>query len=339
TAHTTTAEAYQIIFLRKATAIACANIAMIIYWGNRDPHLRLPSNPSLSMNLAGLETCTTVSFDDELLEDEVYIGGVAQTGAARKRVVAHLNLIRSYAQLENRARVESHNNFPAGAGIASSASAFAALTLAAAAAAGLAFSEAQLSALARRGSGSACRSVPGGFVEWRMGTGDTDSYAISIAPPEHWALADVIAMLSAAHKPTASTEGHALAETSPLQAVRVAGANERLARCKAALLARDFTALADVVELDSTLMHAVMMTSTPPLYYWEPLTLTVMKSVRAWRTEGLPVCFTIDAGPNVHCLTLAECAEEVKRRLRALGVPETLTALPGGPARLIPAEG
>lgn len=290
------------------------------------------------MNLAGLETRTTVAFDDSLPADEVFIGGVAQTGAPRERVVEHLNLIRSCAQFKGYARVESHNNFPAGAGIASSASAFAALTLAAAAAAGLAGSEAQLSALARRGSGSACRSVPGGFVEWQMGTGDMDSYAVSVAPPEHWALADVIAMLSVAHKATGSTEGHALAETSPLQTARVADAVERLAQCKAAILARDFAALADVVELDSTLMHAVMMTSTPPLYYWEPLTLTVMKAVRIWRAEGLPVCFTIDAGPNVHCLTPAEHAEEVGLRLRALGVPETLTALPGGPARLVPAE-
>jgi diphosphomevalonate decarboxylase len=308
---------------------------MIKYWGNRDPRLRLPSNPSLSMNLAGLETHTTVTFDDTLLEDEVLIGGVAQTGAARARVVEHLNLIRLCAQFTGCARVESHNNFPSGAGIASSASAFAALTLAAAAAAGLAGSEAQFSALARRGSGSACRSVPGGFVEWQMGTGDKDSYAVSIAPPEHWALADVIAMLSAAHKATGSTEGHALAETSPLQPARIAGAAERLAQCKAALLDRDFASLAEVVELDSTLMHAVMMTSTPPLYYWEPLTLAVMKAVRTWRAEGLPVCFTVDAGPNVHCLTPAEHAGEVERRLRALGVTQTLTALPGGPARLV----
>jgi diphosphomevalonate decarboxylase len=321
--------------IRKATAVACANIALIKYWGNRDHGLRLPSNPSLSMNLAGLETRTSVTFADDLVDDEVFIGGVAQAGPARERVVVHLDLIRLCSQTARRARVESVNNFPAGAGIASSASAFAALTLAASAASGLEGSEAQFSALARRGSGSACRSVPGGFVEWQMGTGDRDSFAVSLASPEHWALADVVAILSAAHKATGSTEGHALADTSSLQAARVAGAAERLAHCRAALLARDFTALAEVVELDSTLMHAVMMTSTPPLYYWEPLTLAVMKAVRAWRAEGLPVCFTIDAGPNVHCLTPAEHAAEVERRLRALGVPETLTALPGGPARLV----
>ena len=168
-----------------------------------------------------------------------------------------------------------------------------------------------------------------------MGTDDSDSFALSLAPPEHWALADVIAVLNTRHKATGSTEGHALADTSPLQAARVAGAAERLAQCKAALLARDFHPLAEVVEADSTLMHAVMMTSRPPLFYWEPLTLAVMNAVREWRAAGLPVCFTIDAGPNVHCLTLREHAAEVERRLRALGVAETLTAQPGGPARLI----
>jgi diphosphomevalonate decarboxylase len=321
--------------LRKATAVACANIAVIKYWGNRDHALRLPANPSLSMNLAGLETRTTVTFAADLPDDEVSIGGASATGAARGRVVEHLNLIRLCAQTTLRARVESHNNFPSGAGIASSASAFAALTVAAAAAAGLKGSEAQLSALARRGSGSASRSIPAGFAEWRMGTGDADSVAVSVAPPEHWALADVIAVLSTRHKATGSTEGHALADTSPLQAARVAGAAERLAACRTALLERDFDSLAGVVEADSTLMHAVMMTSTPPLYYWEPLTLAVMSAVREWRAAGLPVCFSIDAGPNVHCLTPSEHAPEIALRLRALGVPQTFTALPGGPARLI----
>jgi diphosphomevalonate decarboxylase len=327
--------------IRKATAVSCSNIAFIKYWGNRDDHLRLPANPSLSMNLAGLETVTSVEFSERLVEDEVFIGGQAQQGAAKVRVCAHLDLIRARAGLALNARVESHNNFPAGVGIASSASAFAALSVAGAAAAGLSLSEAELSALARRGSGSACRSVPGGFTEWpvRAGTENSDSFAVSIAPPEHWALVDVIAILSTRHKSTGSTEGHALASTSPLQAARVAFTPERLARCKAALLARDFAAFAEVVEEDSTLMHAVMMTSRPPLFYWEPGTLALMKAIREWRADGLPVCFTIDAGPNVHCLCEATAASEVERRLRqALGVTDILTAAPGGPTRLIMAD-
>jgi diphosphomevalonate decarboxylase len=318
-----------------ATAVGFSNIAFIKYWGNRDEKLRLPANASLSMNLDGLETVTTVEFAPGLAEDEVVIGGETQTGAASARVSAHLDHIRARAGMALHARVESRNNFPAGAGIASSASAFAALTLAGATAAGLTLTERELSALARLGSGSAARSVPPGFVEWQTGDSSEESFAFSIAPPGHWALRDVIAVVSKAHKAVGSTGGHALAGTSPLQAARVASALERLRICREALLARDFAALAEVVEADSNLMHAVMMTSTPPLYYWEPMTLAIMKAVREWRAEGLPVCFTIDAGPNVHCLCPAEAAPEVERRLRALGVTEILVAGPGGGARLL----
>jgi diphosphomevalonate decarboxylase len=320
---------------RRATALANSNIAFIKYWGNRDEKLRLPANPSLSMNLAGLETATTVEFRPGLAEDEVVIGGEAQAGAAKARVSAHLDHIRARAGLTIRARVTSRNNFPAGAGIASSASAFAALTVAGAAAAGLTLTERELSALARLGSGSAARSIPAGFVEWQLGDAPEASFAFSVAPPDYWALRDVVAVISKAHKAVGSTGGHALAGTSPLQAARVASAPERLRVCREALLARDFAVLAEVVEADSNLMHAVMMTSTPPLYYWEPMTLGIMKAVREWRAEGVPVCFTIDAGPNVHCLCPAEAAPEVERRLHALGVSEILSAGAGGGARLV----
>jgi diphosphomevalonate decarboxylase len=322
-----------------ATAIAESNIAFIKYWGNRDDRLRLPANASLSMNLAGLETETTVEFNDGWDRDEVILGGEPQSGAPRDRVAAHLDLIRARAGLSLRARVQSRNNFPTGTGIASSASAFAALTLAAAAAAGLRLSEPELSALARQGSGSAARSIPGGFVEWDLGQdGQPEtSFAHTLAPPEHWDLRDVIAVVSQKHKSVGSTSGHALARTSPLQAARLASVPERLARCREALLARDFARFADLVEADSNLMHAVMITSQPPLMYWEPITVAIMSSVRRWRAEGLPVCYTIDAGPNVHCLCPAEHAAEVERRLHDnLDVKRLLIAGPGGPARLRP---
>ncbi len=323
--------------MHAATAEALSNIAFIKYWGNRDQSLRLPRNPSLSMNLAGLKTVTTVAFDTDLPDDLISINGAVATGAPAARVIRHLDLVRSMAGLSAHARVDTRNTFPSGAGIASSASGFAALTVAATAAAGLELSPGALSALARRGSGSASRSVPGGFTEWHMGSSPTgeDSYAVSIAPPEHWDLVDVIAVLSAAHKATRSTEGHGLADTSPFQAARVAGAPGRLAACRAALLARDFSAFATVVEEDAVAMHAVMMTSQPPLLYWQPLTVAIIHAVPVWRADGLPVCFTIDAGPNVHCLTLGSHAAEVESRLRALGVADILTAPPGGPATVI----
>lgn len=320
----------------KATAIAYSNIALIKYWGNRDNALRLPVNGSLSMNLGGLETHTTVEFIPSWSDDEVIIGDTLQTGAARDRVIHQLELIRERASFALKARVESRNNFPTGAGIASSASAFAALTLAGSAAAGLHLSEAELSIIARRGSGSASRSIPSGFVEWQMGDSSETSYAFSVAPPSHWDLCDVIAVISQKHKAIGSTGGHAIANTSPLQAARVASVAERLNICRAALLARDFLTLAEVVEADSNIMHSVMMTSVPPLFYWEPITIAIMKAVRRWRSEGMPVCYTIDAGPNVHCLCPMDTAPEVERRLREnLDVRQILKATPGGPARLV----
>ena len=326
--------------MRQATCVSCANIALVKYWGNRDRALRLPANSSLSMNLASLTTTTTVEFRDDLASDVVTIDDVEAQGSARERVVAHLDRVRALASINAKACVVSHNNFPAGTGLASSASAFAALTVAACAAAGLALSTDELSRLARRGSGSACRSVPGGFVLWDACDEDDCSFGRTIAPADHWDLRDVIAIVESAHKATGSTEGHALADSSPLQAARVASTPPRLERCKAALLSRDFPALAEVIEQDALAMHAVMMTSAPPLFYWRPATLAVMRAVRAWRADGLAVAFTIDAGPNVHCLCPAASASKVETLLRAqslrsAGVERVLTSSVGGPTYLV----
>jgi diphosphomevalonate decarboxylase len=322
-----------------ATAVACANIAFIKYWGNRDQTLRLPANPSLSMNLDGLTARTTVEFDERFPADTFILNGASTTSKGEKRVHLFLEEIRRLAKCSLFARVESINTFPTGVGIASSAAAFAALALAGSAALGLKLTEAELSRLARRGSGSACRSVPGGFVEWQMGAGDLDSYAFSIAPADHWNLHDCIAVISAQHKTTGSTEGHALANTSPLQAARVQDADRRMERCRSAILQRDFAALASIVEQDSTIMHAVMMTSQPPLYYWQSATLGVMLAVQEWRRSGLPVCFTIDAGPNVHVLCESAVQPAVISRLQELpGVQRVITAGPGPAAHLISAK-
>lgn len=288
------------------------------------------------MNLEGLHTISSVSFDADLKEDRFILNGAAQQGKSLKRLSAFLDIVRAQSDLAQFALVESENNFPMGAGIASSASAFAALALAASKAAGLDLDEKALSRLARRGSGSASRSVPTGFVEWHAADEDEGSFAESIAPPQHWKLADCIAVVSEEHKETGSSEGHQLAESSPLQAARVEGAEERLARCRQAVIARDFEAFAEVVELDSSLMHAVMMSSHPPLLYWQAATMAVVQNVRAWRSAGLAACSTIDAGPNVHVLCLAQDSDEVSTRLGAIpGVERVLQATPGGPAEFI----
>ncbi|PJF35523.1 MAG: diphosphomevalonate decarboxylase [Candidatus Thermofonsia Clade 1 bacterium] len=319
----------------QATACAYSNIAFIKYWGNRDHALRLPANPSLSMNLEGLFTRTTVRFSADLSADRAQVDGHALQGASLARVTAHLDYARRLAGCTLRAEVISQNNFPAGAGIASSASAFAALSLAAATALGLRLSEAELSAYARLGSGSAARSVPNGFVVWHMGEDHASSYAESIAPAEHWPLNDLVAIISTAHKAVGSSEGHRLAESSPFQPVRVATAPTRLAECVQAVLSRDFERLARLVELDSDMMHAVMQTSTPPLLYWLPPTVAVMQRVRQLRAEGVGVCYSIDAGANVHCLCLPSAVERVRAELSAIdGVQAIREARAGGAAWL-----
>lgn len=321
---------------REATAIAYPNIAFIKYWGNRDDELRLPANPSLSMNLGDLHTTTTVSFEEGLEKDEVIIDDQPAEEAARGRVSTHLDLVRHQAGLRIAARVVSRSNFPAGVGIASSASGFAALTVAACTAAGLDLTEAELSALARRGSGSACRSVPAGYTEWRMGRGNATSFAHSVAPPSHWDLRDVVVVVSREHKAVGSSRGHGLAISSPLHAARVLAVPAMLAACKRALLARDLEAMGVLIEEDAIMMHAVMMTSRPALYYWTPATVEVIQAVQNWRADGLPVYFTIDAGPNVHLICEAADAAEVEGRARTLrGALDVLTSGPGGPARLV----
>ncbi|MGB4596287.1 MAG: diphosphomevalonate decarboxylase [Anaerolineaceae bacterium] len=322
--------------LQPATAIAHPNIAFIKYWGNRHSELRLPLTGSISMNLDGLQTTTTVCPDERLQVDSFSLDGVEQVGASLVRVSKFLDSVRQTARHQVFARIESSNNFPVGAGIASSASAFAALAVAAASAYGLNMSEAQLSALARLGSGSASRSVPAGFVEWQAADTHDESFAWSIAPANHWKLIDVIAILDPGHKKTGSTDGHRLAQTSPLNSARIALVPERLERCRRAILTRDFEALAEVTEADSEHMHVVMRTSTPPLIYQTAQTLVILQQVKRWRSQGHAVCSTVDAGPNVHVIAMASEQAWLEDELKAVkGVNQWITCQPGGGAKLV----
>ncbi len=321
---------------RTATAAACPNIALIKYWGNKDHEYRIPENGSISFNLAGLATQTTVTFDSAFKEDCLTINQEKIEDSGLKRVKNLLTIVRQLAGRSYYAHVHSENNYPMAVGIASSAAAFAALSLAATAALGLELSEKDLSRLARRGSGSACRSIPSGFVEWLPGNADQNSYAESIAPPEHWELTDLIAVVTKKHKSVGSTAGHAVAHTSPLQPARIADTERRLTTVRQAILNKDFAALAEMVELDSNLMHAVMMTSNPPLVYWEPATVSIIKKVPIWRSENINVCYTMDAGPNVHCICLKKDVPAVQAKLREIpGLLDVLIAGVGGGTRLI----
>lgn len=286
----------------KATAVSSANIAFIKYWGCRDFALNLPYNDSISMNLSDCLTRTTVEFSSDYQGDQVFIDNKKVTGTKEKRVVGILNLIRKKADLALKAKVYSKNNFPQGTGIASSSSAFSALALAGTAAAGLSLSKKELSILARRGCGSACRSVISGFAQWKAGKKNEDSYAVQLAPENFWKLRDLVLVVSDKEKKIGSLEGHKLALTSPYFKARVKRLPKKIKKFKKAFLAKNFLVFGQIIEEEAVDLHAVAMTSFPPVFYWNEMTVKIINAVHEWRSEGLPVYFTIDAGPNVHLI-------------------------------------
>lgn len=326
----------------RATAVAPANIAFVKYWGVQDAALTLPYNESVSMNLDRCLTTTTVEFDPRLEADEVLLTMHGQPerraeGRPLERVVAQLDRVRALAGETTFARVRSANNFPSDAGIASSAAAFAALTTAAAFALGLPLDEPQLSALTRRsGSGSACRSIPTGYVHWRNDGTDAGSYAVSIATPESWALADVVAVVDPGIKSVGSADNHRLVGSSPYFAVRLQEVPARVEQTLAAIRDHDLGMLGAICEADAVSMHVVAMTAQPPTFYWNAGTMAVIHALRAWRNEGLFGYFTIDAGPNVHVICAQRDAAEIDRRLQALAeVQFTIVNGPGQGARIV----
>lgn len=317
-----------------ATATAHPNIALVKYWGKRDVALNLPAVPSLSLTLAPWSTRTTVETDAP--RDEVRLAGRPATDAEASRVTRFLDLVDPDRPP---CVVDSANDFPTAAGLASSASAFAALALAATEALGHTRTRAELSALARRGSGSACRSLWGGFVRWDRGTraDGADSCGHPVAGPDHWDLRMVVAIVSDGPKPTASTAGMLhTARTSPLYAGWVASAEATLAEAQAAVLDRDLERLGRAMEQSTFTMHATMHTSDPPLIYWLPATLAVVHAVQALRRGGVGAWATMDAGPQVKVLCEVEDADTVQRAIAPHALRTAILG-PGRDAHLEPA--
>jgi len=325
-----------------AVAEAHPNIALVKYWGKRDRALNLPAVPSLSITLDRLWTRTRVRFDVAFEEDRLELNG---TCAPREleRVRPTLDRLRSLAGCELAAHVESSNNFPTAAGLASSASGFAALVVAAAGALELPLDATRLSELARRGSGSAARSIFGGFVEMRHGErpDGSDAVARPLLPPREWPLEVVVAVTDAAPKAVTSTDGmeHAAA-TSDFHEAWVSGAASDLEAARAAVLARDFEQLAAVSEASCLKMHATALAARPGLLYWNGATVEAMHAVRQLRRAGTPVFFTVDAGPQLKAVCLPGRAESVAAALGDMpGVRETLVCGLGGDAHVLGPEG
>ncbi len=320
-----------------ATAVAHPNIALVKYWGKRDVERNIPAVGSLSITLDGLTTTTTVRFDPEF-EHDVFLLGGCEAPKMAQRVVGCLDRMRRRAGVSMHAVVESENDFPTAAGLASSASGFAALVIAADAALGAGFDRSELADLARQASGSAARSLFGGFVELRLTPdGPYPTETRQLLEPRAWPLRILVAVTDPGPKAVGSTEGMLMTElTSPYYRDWVESSPADLLEARSAVERRDFEALADVSELSCLKMHAVMLSARPGLVYWNGTTVECIRRVRELRADGVAVFFTVDAGPQVKAVCLPEVYERVERELAAIpGVTSMVESRLGDGARVV----
>lgn len=321
------------------------NIALVKYWGIRDRALALPYNSSFSVTLDRLRSRTTVRFDPDLDSDRVTLNGAPARGGPREGVVRFLDRVRALAGISEHAMVRSANNFPTASGLASSASGFAALAGAASRAAGLSLSDRELSRLARFGSGSACRSVFGGFVEWHAGRrpDGRDCYARPAFGPSHWpGLVDLVLLVRGAPvKEIRSADAmQASVRTSEYFPLRQQEIPTRLRRIRAAIGARRADRLFPEIMEECDSFRRACETTHPPLDYLTGPSRAILAEVRAANREaGTPIAgYTHDAGAHVHVFTLVRDLARVRARLAAIeGVERTLVVRPGPGGRTIAA--
>jgi len=302
----------------KKTARAHSNIALVKYWGKNQELLNTPAVGSISLTLDNLFTTTSVEFDHALPSDIILFDGSPAPAKVSKRLSAFLDLIRQKANSTLSARVETVNNFPTAAGLASSASGFAALALASVSASGLELSEIELSLLARRGSGSAARSIYGGYSEMNAGQNPdgSDSYAVQLYPESYWDLHMLIAILSEDEKPVGSTEGmNRTRQTSPYYSAWIESSQQDLDDMRDALKRQDFQKVGEITEQSCLKMHSVAMSAHPGIIYWHPETLKIIQLVKQLRKDGIEAYFTIDAGPQVKVLCRAADATTIEKSL------------------------
>src|SRR5699024_8259789 len=318
----------------RATAKAHTNIALIKYWGKRNEELILPTNSSLSVTLDGFYTETTVQFEEGLERDIFILNEEEISGAPYDQVTNYLELFRTYADKKGLfAKVNSTNKVPTAAGFASSASGFAALAGATSKALDLHLDDIALSRFTRQGSGSACRSIYGGFVQWEMGEKDdgSDSYAIPIAPQDHWDLRIAAVVLTAKEKDVSSRVGMKRnVDTSVYYEGWLESVPKDLRDIKAGIQARDFEKVGSIAEANCLKKHATTLGAIPPFTYWQDTTMSVMETVQQLRKKGILAYYTIDAGPNVKVVYLPEDEAKVLQALKATnGVEEVIVSKVG----------
>ncbi|EGP4891260.1 diphosphomevalonate decarboxylase [Enterococcus faecium] len=317
----------------KGKARAYTNIALIKYWGKKNEELILPMNNSLSLTLDAFYTETEVIFSDSYMVDEFYLDGTLQDEKATKKVSQFLDLFRKEAGLSLKASVISQNFVPTAAGLASSASGLAALAGACNTALKLGLDDLSLSRFARRGSGSACRSIFGGFVEWEKGHDDLSSYAKPV-PSDSFEddLAMVFVLINDQKKEVSSRNGmRRTVETSSFYQGWLDSVEGDLYQLKQAIKTKDFQLLGETMERNGLKMHGTTLAAQPPFTYWSPDSLKAMDAVRQLRKQGIPCYFTMDAGPNVKVLVENSHLSEVQETFTKLFSKEQVITAHAGP--------
>jgi diphosphomevalonate decarboxylase len=325
--------------MQKITAVAHSNIALIKYWGKSNQKLNIPAVDSISITLKKLSTKTSVMFSENFKQDILILNNKSADEKRRLRVSHFLDLIRNEKKINSPAEVKSENNFPTSAGLASSASGFAALALAASKAVGLNLSPVELSELARKGSGSAARSIFGGFVHMHRGNDKSgiDSVAEPLYDENYWDLHLLILVTSTKEKDIGSTEGMNLtAKTSPYYKNWIQSSLSDISEMKNAIAKKDFEKVGDLSEFSCLKMHALAMSANPGIIYWNENTIKIINKVRALRQSGLGIFFTIDAGPQVKVLCLPKDVKKIKNEFQPMkGIKQIIQTAIGPSAYIL----
>ena len=330
------------------TAIGTSNIAFIKYWGKLDERINTPRNSSISMTLdETVSTKTSVVFSGKLKRDKLFINGKEEdlTGGSNEKskfIKEMLDYARSMGHTDRNALVVSENSFPSSSGLASSASGGATLVFALSEALDLGLSREQMSVMARRISGSACRSVYGGIVRWNKGrrADGSDSIAEQIVDEKYWPqLRDIIAIVDASVKKVPSSAGHALTvRTSQLYIERPLFAERGTQVVAEAVVARDFQRMAEAIMWDSNNMHATMLDSWPPIMYLTDASRDIIYGVHELNAKKgkYVAAYTFDAGANAHLITTDAYRNDVMKMLKSMpGVKSTIEAKAGSGPRLL----
>jgi diphosphomevalonate decarboxylase len=307
------------------TALSHPNKALVIYWGNENDDLRIPTRSSLSITLQGinqpLDYIVSLRTLRSLERDKVIIDGLEDKGEIHRHFVHHLDAMRRYTGFKEKVEVSTRKSFPVGSGIAGSAASASALAEAFAGLTGKTADTRLKSIMARRGSGSASRSVFGGLVLWQKGNSDDSSYAKQLFNEKHWDLRNVIAMVSSNPKKIKSIEGMKLSKkTCPerFYSEFVSVANPHIEQLTTAMLARDIAQLGVLYEKENLLFREICLKTAPPLDYWTKATHDILEKVGNLRNDGIPAYAGTDAGPNVHIFTLPKHIDRVSRTIQEL---------------------